>query len=96
VVEVGEGHIGKTVQEGTHKNPHECCRWNEEIPAPLKQLVERCWDMDYDKRPNFDEICDILEAEARKLGGRSSASTQKVAGEKPGGDHSGTGCCFVM
>ena len=64
--------------------------------APLKQLVERCWDADYNKRPNFDEICDILEAQASKLAGRGAASTIRAAGDKPGGDHSGTGCCSVM
>ncbi len=58
--------------------------------------MERCWDADYNKRPNFDEICDILEEEGRKLGGRSAANTVKLAGEKPGGDHSGGGCCSVM
>jgi hypothetical protein len=71
------------------------CRWNEEVPVPLKRLVERCWDTDYDKRPNFDEICDLLEAEARQLGNGGMMNNQKVSSDKPGGDHSG-GCCSVM
>ena len=78
-----------------HSERETAFRWNEEIPAPLKALVERCWDTDYERRPNFDEVCDVLEAEAKKLPakrslGRADHSNPDAAGT------SSNGCCVVQ
>ena len=68
----------------------------------LKDLVERCWDADYDKRPNFDEICDILEEEAGKLGGSrmtrgpASGANMAVGQTSSSGGSGGGGCCSLM
>ncbi|KAK8834976.1 hypothetical protein M9Y10_018679 [Tritrichomonas musculus] len=32
-----------------------------EIPTCYKNLIERCWDNDPDKRPSFEDIVDLLE-----------------------------------
>lgn len=40
--------------------------YNEYIPAPnnnkLVNLIITCWNQDYDKRPSFEEILNILES----------------------------------
>lgn len=76
------------------------CRWHEEIPSRLKNLVERCWDDDYDKRPDFDEICDVLEEEAGGLGGskmiKRPPGSQAAAPATAAAQKSSTGCCSVM
>lgn len=77
-----------------------CCsqmpfgRWNEEIPARLRDLVIRCWDADYDKRPNFDEVCDILEEESKMLGSKMTKGPPTNNAEAHG--NSGGKCCSVM
>lgn len=72
------------------------CRWHEEIPSRLKQLVERCWDDDYDKRPDFDEICDVLEEEASGLGGSKMVKRPPTAPATAAAQKSSAGCCSVM
>lgn len=41
-------------------------RWGAKVPPALKALVESCWAADYDERPTFDEIVEVLEAELAK------------------------------
>jgi len=37
------------------------CRQRRKVPDALKQLVERCWDPDYDKRPEMTEVIQDLK-----------------------------------
>ena len=37
------------------------------MPAELKQLVEDCWAPSYDARPDFNAVCDRLEAAQKGL-----------------------------
>lgn len=60
--------------------------------------MEQCWDADYEKRPEFDEICDVLDEEAGKLGKRM---TKPAPGREPSvsgqqGKSDGGSCCSVM
>lgn len=33
------------------------CRQHRRVPDALKDLVGRCWDANYDKRPEMTEVC---------------------------------------
>ena len=72
------------------------CRWHQSVPQDLQALTKRCWDADYDKRPEFAEICDVLQAALDKLpmdkkgGGAASASAASSGGGSEGG------CCTIM
>ena len=73
------------------------CRWSEEVPKELKELTERCWSADYESRPNFDEICDILEEQLKRLGkGKMSRGAPAAAGQAAAGGTGSGGCCSVM
>ncbi len=43
------------------------CRFGKKVPAELKQLVEDCWAPSYDARPDFNAVCDRLEAAQKGL-----------------------------
>lgn len=34
---------------------------NRRVPEALKEMVSRCWDADYDKRPEMTEVIAILQ-----------------------------------
>ena len=70
-------------------------RWNEEIPAELKELTEKCWSKDYDKRPDFDEICDVLEASTKKLPAKRGTIRPETMGAGGGGSDSNN-CCSIQ
>lgn len=38
-----------------------------ECPAAFRNLISRCWSMNPNKRPHFDEIVSILEGYAESL-----------------------------
>ena len=63
-------------------------RWNETIPEELKKLNQRCWSADFEERPNFGEICDVLEKQMNLL--------PKGAEDSGGGGGGSDGCCSVM
>ena len=48
--------IGQNVTDG--KRP----KIPDSTPSNWKDLIERCWHQDPNKRPNFTEICDLLES----------------------------------
>ena len=58
----------------SHLSSHStCCRFLQNVRPPLKdvpqqfhKLIERCWDKDPDARPDFEEICTILEGMVTK------------------------------
>jgi len=43
------------------------CRQRRKVPDALKQLVERCWDADYDKRPEMTEVIEELKKTLAQL-----------------------------
>ena len=89
----GTPHVGTSGDERCAA----VCRWGEEVPKELKALTERCWSADYESRPNFDEICDILEEQLKRLGKDKMCrgSTATTGPAAAGGTGSG-GCCSVM
>ncbi|KAK9838136.1 hypothetical protein WJX81_003291 [Elliptochloris bilobata] len=42
-------------------------RFGKKVPAALKQLVEDCWAPNFDARPDFNTVCDRLEAVQKAL-----------------------------
>lgn len=43
---------------------------NRRVPEALKDMVSRCWDADYDKRPEMTEVIAILQKVRCMLGPR--------------------------
>ena len=43
------------------------CRFGKKVPAELKAVVEDCWAPNFDARPDFNTVCDRLEAVQKAL-----------------------------
>ncbi|KAF6260215.1 protein kinase [Scenedesmus sp. NREL 46B-D3] len=63
-------------------------RQHRRVPDALKELVGRCWDADYDKRPEMTEVIQELQRVFKELPPDPTVSQQQ------GG--SGGGCCSMQ
>eukprot|EP00878_Enallax_costatus_P021095 GHUV01022324.1.p1 GENE.GHUV01022324.1~~GHUV01022324.1.p1 ORF type:complete len:161 (-),score=27.33 GHUV01022324.1:1510-1992(-) len=63
------------------------CRHRTKIPDALKELVCRCWDADYDKRPEMTDVIEQLQDILQKMPPEPSVA---------GGAAGGGGCCSVQ
>ena len=68
----------------THLRCCPLCRWGKQVPDACKKLVERCWENNYDDRPDFDEIVGALDEVLKGM---------PDTGRSAGG---GGGCCSVQ
>ncbi|KAF8063844.1 TRN1 [Scenedesmus sp. PABB004] len=66
-------------------------RQHERVPDALRELVARCWDADYDMRPEMTQVITELQAVLRTLPPEAS-----LAGGAAGGASAGGGCCSVQ
>lgn len=60
------------------------CRQHRQVPDALKSLVARCWDADYDQRP---EMTDVI-AELQKVLASMPPDTSLAAGQSQ--------CCVLQ
>ncbi|KAG2500845.1 hypothetical protein HYH03_001606 [Edaphochlamys debaryana] len=76
-------------------------RHDQVVPAKLKQLVETCWGADYEARPEFTEVIEMLEEVAKetkpdlielgpKRPGSASAAVKSVV------PAAAEGCCSLQ
>ena len=42
-------------------------RWGKKLPAELRTLVQDCWAPKANDRPDFNQICEVLEDVLSKL-----------------------------
>ncbi|WIA42498.1 hypothetical protein OEZ86_008486 [Tetradesmus obliquus] len=63
-------------------------RQHRRVPDALKDLVGRCWDADYDKRPEMTEVIEELQRVLKELPLDSSVSQQH--------SNSSGGCCSMQ
>lgn len=60
-------------------------RQHRKVPDALKELVQRCWDADYDKRPEMTEVIEKLQRVLKELPKETPIATRE-----------GEGCCSVQ
>lgn len=60
------------------------------MPEALKELVSRCWDADYDKRPEMIEVIEEMQKILKELPAEPSMMGHG------GAAGSGSGCCSVQ